>query len=559
MTFTLNHALHKLCSDFLATQNTIPFDWPLHSPQWSLIKHLLGTWTVPCFSTGWDLTVLLCWLGPYRAGWDLTVLLCWLRRYCAGWDLTVLLCWLGPYCVSVLAGTLLFFSAGWDLTVLAGTLLCFSAGWDLTVLLCWLVPYCSSLLAGTLLFFSSGWDITVFLCWLVPYCASLLAGTLPCFSAGWDLTVLLCWLTYFHERVDHLVIREDANKTEDITPQIYQDRQASLYKNCENVPKVKRIGSGEPKYFFDRTNSIAFCKAPKSGSTFVGTIVAALMRNAELGNMFHVNREYVHSKNAVKFSNILDKELNSVKTVLVTRNPYSRLFSAFIDKYFILAQWGSNLAQRKRKGLLKMRNGYCGYNVTFDELLDSISMGEIIERHTIPVSTLCMPCTLHYDIVCRQETLTTDIEHVLNIINITESKRSAIIDMIHGRSLNDTIYSWISSQLSYFAYSKKDCSDIVLYMEKLWWALQFQGYISLSWSFPADEFKKLNELKAESLTSLIVKLINSAPLSKSEMKTQRLRVLREAYSRVQPSTIAKLQAAFAQDFHLFGYDTSVPL
>ncbi|XP_033758817.1 carbohydrate sulfotransferase 11-like [Pecten maximus] len=342
------------------------------------------------------------------------------------------------------------------------------------------------------------------------------------------------------------------------TSQTYYERQALLYKNCANAPKIGLKGR-ETLYFYAEANNLAFCKTPKSGSTFVGTVVSALKHREEFGNLFHANRESIHGRNEAKFSAIFSSTVVPVKLVLVVRNPYTRLFSAYIDKYSILAAWGKRLANVKQKGLFKMGAGYCGYNVSFEDMLDSVTTKAIIEEHTMTVTEICKPCTVHYDIICKQETLNTDTEYVLNAGNITESKRRAILKMIHGTTLNDTLFGWISSQLVYYKSFEHDCPDIILYMEKLWQALQSQGYIDLSLTFPAHEFKKLEKLEAEGLTTLILKLINTAPLSKSQMSMQKKRVLAEAYSRIKPATLARIKTMFAQDFSLFGYDTSVPV
>ncbi|XP_069115334.1 carbohydrate sulfotransferase 10-like isoform X1 [Argopecten irradians] len=345
---------------------------------------------------------------------------------------------------------------------------------------------------------------------------------------------------------------------ENKTTNIYQERQALLSKSCENVPKSGFKGR-QPVYFYAKPHGLAFCKTPKSGSTFVGTIVSALLRSGEFGNIFHVNREAVHGKNEAKFSAIFDNKEVSVKMILIVRNPYARLFSAFIDKYFVIGNWGRNLARIKGKDHLKMGDGYCGFNISFGDLLDALSTNLIYEEHTLPVTHLCKPCSIHYDIICKQETLTSDVEYILQTSNITDSKRAPILKMIHTSSLNDSLYGWISSQISYYKQLKQDCTDIILFVEKLWRALQLQGYILSSRPFPAQEFQKMKKFEAEELTTIMLKLIESVPQSKSQMSLQKKRMLAEAYSKINPETLARLKDLFSQDFRLFGYDTSIPV
>ncbi|XP_033756280.1 carbohydrate sulfotransferase 11-like [Pecten maximus] len=340
---------------------------------------------------------------------------------------------------------------------------------------------------------------------------------------------------------------------------LYRDRNTFLYDNCE-TSSDEIVKGRRPIYFFAKTYNLAFCKAPKAGSTFVGTVVAALELSGELGNLFHINREIVHGLNEVTFPTI--SRFNDVKTVLVARNPYSRLFSAYIDKYFVLGARSKMIAIKKGKGRLKMGDGYCGYDISFQEFLDYFTdryiAGDVVEEHTVPVSSLCYPCIIHYDVLCKQETLTSDMEHILDVINISTSKRKAIMSMIHSKTINDTIYAFISSHMLYFYLYPDDCLNEWLLMEKLWKVLQFQGYISLALAFPANDFQKMTEFHAENVTDLILQKINSYPLSKSQRSTQRERVLAHAYSSIKSSTLIRVQRMFAQDFHLFGYDTAVP-
>ncbi|OWF51002.1 uncharacterized protein LOC110449800 [Mizuhopecten yessoensis] len=341
----------------------------------------------------------------------------------------------------------------------------------------------------------------------------------------------------------------------------YRDRNTLLYEKCETLP-VDRVRGRRPIYFFAKSKSLAFCKVPKAGSTFVGTVVAALELRKKPGNMFHMSLAIVHGQNEVDFSTLSKYSSSVVKKILVTRNPYTRLFSAFTDKYFVLGARPKTIATKKGKGRFEMRNGYCGYDISFQEFLDYFTdlhiAGKEVEEHTMPVSSLCYPCMVHYNILCKQETLTADIEYVLSVTNISEPRRQTVMELIRSKSLNDTIYASVSYHMLYFNLYPNDCSSKILLMEKVWKVFQLQGYISLSLTFPINSFQNLTDFDAENVTTLILEQIQSRPLSKSQMSKQRQIALAEAYSSIKPSTIARVQRMFAQDFHLFGYDKTIP-
>ncbi|XP_069119117.1 carbohydrate sulfotransferase 11-like [Argopecten irradians] len=361
-------------------------------------------------------------------------------------------------------------------------------------------------------------------------------------------------------RVGEKSVGIDMQTEENKATNIYKERQALLYKNCENVPK-NGFTRKYPNYYYAKSYGLAFCKTPKTGSTLVGTIVSALQEQSGeyAGNSIQIDKEYVYRKNTANFSAMFSSEEVSVKMIVTARNPYERLFSAYVDKYFIVGNWGRRLAKLTGKDHFKKGEGYCGFNVSFGDLLDALSKNLIYEEHTLPVTRLCKPCTIHYDIICKQETLTSDLEYILQISNITYSKRVAISKMMHTTRLNDTLFTFISSQMFYYKHSIPDCTDTFLFVEKLWQVLQWQGYILSSRPFPAKEFQKMEKFEAKELTAIMLKLIESAPLSMSQVFLQKKRVVAEAYSKINPETLARLKDVYSQDFRLFGYDTSIPV
>ncbi|XP_033752115.1 carbohydrate sulfotransferase 13-like [Pecten maximus] len=330
----------------------------------------------------------------------------------------------------------------------------------------------------------------------------------------------------------------------------YRDRRSFLYKKCAELPKIKPSNT-TPIYFYSKSNNVAFCKAPKTGSTFIGIVVRALEYKKDLDrDIFYVNREIVHGRNEVTLNTVIKRD---IRMVLVTRDPFTRLFSAYLDKYYILGIWGREMAKNIGKDHRKMRAGFCGFNISFEEFYERRE-----DRHTLPVSSLCDPCSLRYDVICKQETLTSDTEHVLEVMNITDQKRQSIVERIHSKTVKDTIFSWIASHMWYFNIFREDCSNKILFMDTLWHVLQLQGYINSSLTFPSDLFEKLSVFTADRVTEFILKQMLSSPLTDSQMFLQKKRAVQEAYNRVRPATIARVQDKFARDFQLFGYDRSPP-
>ncbi|XP_060082908.1 carbohydrate sulfotransferase 10-like [Ylistrum balloti] len=292
--------------------------------------------------------------------------------------------------------------------------------------------------------------------------------------------------------------------------QTHGNRKTILQEKCTQVQETD-IDNITPVYFYSKSNNVAFCKAPKTGSTFIGIVVNLLEYEGNLKeNMFYVNREIVHGRNEATLGTVMKRRSRDMKMTLVTRDPYTRLFSAYLDKYFILGIWGRELAKTIAKSHRKIRDGFCGFDISFDEFLNyvtNISLGDRrVDRHVLPVSSLCHPCSVRYDVICKQETLTSDTEHVLEVMNITDQKRRAVMDMIGRKTQKDNL--------------------------------------------PA--------FTADSVTSLIIEQIHRSPVTERQRLRQRERALRDAYDSVKSDTIAKVQTRFSQDFQLFSYDRSPP-
>ena len=62
----------------------------------------------------------------------------------------------------------------------------------------------------------------------------------------------------------------------------------------------------------------------------------------------------------------------STLKVMTAHDPYSRLFSAFVDKYLLLGRLARKLAIHLKRGFKDGRNSYCWYDFTFQEFLDYV-------------------------------------------------------------------------------------------------------------------------------------------------------------------------------------------
>ncbi|OWF49760.1 Carbohydrate sulfotransferase 14 [Mizuhopecten yessoensis] len=275
-------------------------------------------------------------------------------------------------------------------------------------------------------------------------------------------------------------------------------------------------------------------------------------------NVFNINRNTIHGHNEVTIQNVFKSDTK----VMVGRDPYTRLFSAFIDKYFLLGNLGRSLRDAVGAGPYRKDGNICGYNVTFSQFLENITQraltGAQMNEHLTPVSDLCDVCGMKYDMLIRQETLNRDTQHLLRKVNLTESTQTAIQEAISPKGIKQTIHSLIASYLTDYATYRKDCPSRVLHMEKVWATLQIQGYVNTGVPYPKQLFENIREYKSDNITSIVLHAIESRPMTKEEKIKQRATFVRRAYEVVEDETIRKVQTVFMKDFILLNYDLTPP-
>ncbi|XP_021379144.1 uncharacterized protein LOC110466747 isoform X1 [Mizuhopecten yessoensis] len=348
-------------------------------------------------------------------------------------------------------------------------------------------------------------------------------------------------------------------------------RAKYVHKMCEQIIwNASYVHARTPVFFYSKPNGLLACKSPKTGSTFMGALIRALNQPSinKVSGMFLLGRNKIHN-GLHEVWDILAAEpiKQSTLTVMITRDPYSRLFSTFVDKYFLLGRLGRELATHLKRGFREDRNNeYCGYDITFQEFLDYIvflaqSMKELNE-HMVPVAQLCDVCNMKYDLICRQESLSEGITEVLRLTkNVTSSRLNAIRQSINTTSPYASMLSLISSQIFDYNNHRQDCPNQLSFMRKMWKTFQVQGLVNSVIKFPEEIFSGFLfvEKEAQAITSASLQVIQSNPLSKKQRQQQRLTALTIAYRNIRWQTIVNLQKVFKLDFLLFGYSNYPPI
>ena len=320
------------------------------------------------------------------------------------------------------------------------------------------------------------------------------------------------------------------------------------------------------KFYFSKKYNFNYCKVPKVGSTFLTQTLTLLERDDSAGeNVYKKPKGLSHSQADLELSRFPQGAADNRKSrsVLVTRDPYTRLFSAFIDTMtvpstFYITAMEIVKSQRNRSEDIFM----CANDITFQEFLNSIVddvlNGKPLNNHWAPITSLCLPCELNILALVKQESFSTDVVYALKDVGVSGNK----FDLIYqGLETKKTEYSILNNALG-----KMNCtgtpSACMTEFEKarrLWIEAKIQGVIDDKIMFPAYLFD--TEEKAHNgtyLAEVIIRTSQQHPLTSDESSNQRRKALVNAYATISEKTIRDIQRIYKQDFILFDYSDKRP-
>lgn len=351
----------------------------------------------------------------------------------------------------------------------------------------------------------------------------------------------------------------------------YEKRKQKMIHYCDKTLTIKSKYPSVPGFYHSPVGNFAVCRAPKTGTSFCGQFIMTLGAwtknlNANVTNSyFNINRDEIHyfgRASGVQLKRNTIKDGVRLRRIIIGRNPYSRLYSSFVDKHFLLGALGSSLMQRRHMSYVVVNGKRCGYNVTFKSFLQQVtedwSKGRLLNDHIRPITDMCNPCKIKYDFVASLETLSSDLHYFLSFLNLTQSNKMAtsLLKIQWDKlTLKSLIKSHRNTHKKFFAH----CPKFVDYLEKVWNTLKWQGSVHDSISYPREKLQNIgNNVSIDYLMSVFTNFTSSKPMTNEEKRTQRTRHLINAYTNIGATIIDVLKRAYWHDFHIFGYGMDPP-
>ena len=260
----------------------------------------------------------------------------------------------------------------------------------------------------------------------------------------------------------------------------YYKRIERIEKYCgafaSNSHGVYAFTNGPNAVMFNDETKLLHCTVPKVSSyTWTTLFINLLDFNLydyinPYDDMFAFLKQYSKRNETSLIYSSTDKRLvakrfQTYTKFLITRNPFERLLSAYTNKFqsnnlayeykygpkIIIANYLSHLTKdlietvsnKLNEGetnlgleasviqqIVRLGVGEGNYNITFGEFLNFIiqtvaeSGIESLDYHWVPITIVCNPCTVRYDLIVKFETLYEDSQEILDYAqtNVTHDK-----------------------------------------------------------------------------------------------------------------------------------------
>lgn len=276
-------------------------------------------------------------------------------------------------------------------------------------------------------------------------------------------------------------------------------------------------------------------------------------------NPLEVDRMYVHygpMKNTKVYD--LHNETQRIEAsssgykFMFARNPYSRLYSAYIDKIFLPDYWRSAARPivKRRPDVSEWRQ-QCPNDISFPEftkfVVDSIAKKSYVNEHWAPVTWICNPCEIPFDFIGTQETFSSDTKYLL--------ERFGIGDLLpyqnFSERMNEEVETLVTYNFDLVNQLPRGCVKEHDLARRLWKTFQINGYIPENSIYSFNASQPINR---EEFKQLLRETIRNNFISKEEWKIRRNTALSQAFAELSADLLINIRKVYDIDIQLFGYD-----
>lgn len=324
--------------------------------------------------------------------------------------------------------------------------------------------------------------------------------------------------------------------------------------------KFKVPNQVESEIFILSSFNMTYCKVPKAGCTYWEQLFSFLNKPPTELAYLGIRSPFQISKYDIRYTSHFnlprrdyrveaDKaEADLTTKVLFVRHPLERLWSCYIEKFFLIDFWTTAGVHMKTAGAEEK----CPKSITFREFVE-FSL-PLYNENWAPMTELCNPCLFDPTVIGHVDTLREDSLYTLKQVKLdwifTEHEK---LSREENQMMDTVIYNYEIHSINWYSFYHRCLSQKEL-AGKLWEVFQKVGYLGTGAILP-DNLPDYNE------TTVVKELkmqFKKFPLSPAAGRQQRLTSLKKDYEALPKPLMAKILERYAMDFQLFGFDTSIP-
>lgn len=341
-------------------------------------------------------------------------------------------------------------------------------------------------------------------------------------------------------------------------------RQAQMMEECSK-PDIQPLKWSTHEDLFlenlyvDFRNKLVYCSVLKGGSTFWKRMLAITSGFKTAKTPYDIpaiasHDRYLDNLNQQAPQRV-DAILDSSVKFMFTREPYSRLFSCYVDKVFTPRPFYSRL---RDSILLLTRPGWdnipqgrsCAVDVSFAEffrfVVFSVEKNVAVDPHFLPMYQSCRPCEINYEFLGKMETFWRDTNFLLH-----ERGLNNFTGLTNQRSDMDSINDMVDSVFFEREESER-CLPFGKVLQAIWKKAVIRGLLSTDKVMPT---RFLNH-SAISRAAFHTALVQAYQASQADLSRHlnRKYAMMEAYKTVSREDLTMYQKLFRPDFEIFGYE-----
>ncbi|XP_064615308.1 carbohydrate sulfotransferase 11-like [Liolophura sinensis] len=319
---------------------------------------------------------------------------------------------------------------------------------------------------------------------------------------------------------------------------------------------------GAINFSIDRKNGLIYCDIPKVASTFWKRVLQIVSGKRQKNDVFDIPAWAAHAGLLETFQNKGFDEIHELLSIstkfMFVREPYSRLFSGYIDKIFTPrpAYMGTRIKIKNfgMRGNETKVTPDCALDITFTDFVVYVvgTLEENTDRnaHFVPMYDMCRPCEVQFDIIGKMETFNEDATYIFK-----KKGFPASIQLDDQRNDLDSITDIVDSTFAEKEGMEK-CLPFGKALEYVWKKAVIRGILSKEESMPKRFIDQSNFTREDFKKAMMDAYHRSS--KNPDRVNNRKEALVEAMRSVPKDVLQKYQKLFRPDFEIFGYDMEEP-